>query len=150
MNPGYPADIFTSCLTSPIKMATKWFIATQLLYEDDIDNQVLLDMIFNEDIGGKPNDKKNILGELHWIFLSVTDTIAWNVLPMKLFQNLFRLDYTIQSLFRNYLLAERIMKSLNRNPVSYPSLPSTHNHPMWQSWDKAVDAALLQLKQYIN
>eukprot|EP01084_Bolivina_argentea_P292195 502276_1 len=33
MNPSYPADIFTSCLTSPIKMALKWFISTQLLHD---------------------------------------------------------------------------------------------------------------------
>ena len=175
MNPGYPADIFTSCLTSPIKMALKWFISTQLLHDkvdgsyglsshhqrqqhsvlvtdsefdgksnpkspdnangrksekskntkfskmdkkedddkgyehkfsrDGLDApgnsegnnhyMALLDMIFDESIGGKKEDKRGILGELHWIFLSVTDTIAWNVLPMKLFQNLFRLDYTV-------------------------------------------------------
>ena len=228
MNPEYPADIFTACLTSPIKMALKWFISTQLLHdkfnvnmvmeelnannkqkgdgnkknkkghdgngtgneskkggkessedkdkkyrhrftksasEMDMDGSTylkkkkpanynnymaLLDMIFDECIGGGPEDKKNILGELHWIFLTVTDTIAWNVLPNKLFQNLFRLDYTIQSLFRNYLLAERIMKSMNRNPISYPKLPPTHQHPMWAAWDAAVDAALLQLKDYVN
>lgn len=26
MNPELPADIFTSCLTTPIKMAIKWFV----------------------------------------------------------------------------------------------------------------------------
>lgn len=36
------------------------------------------------------------------------------------------------SLFRNFLLAERIMTAANCTPVSYPRLPPTHNHPMWQ------------------
>ena len=26
MNPELPADLFTSCLTTPIKMALKWFV----------------------------------------------------------------------------------------------------------------------------
>ena len=31
MNPDYPADLFTTCLTSPIKMALRWFISTHSL-----------------------------------------------------------------------------------------------------------------------
>ena len=46
----------------------------------------------------RKEDKRGILGELHQIFLSVTDTIVWNVL---LLQSLFHLDYTVQSLLRN-------------------------------------------------
>ena len=42
------------------------------------------------------------------------------------FQRLFRQDLLVASLFRNFLLAERIMKSYDCNPVSHPFLPSTH------------------------
>lgn len=31
MNPELPADIFTSCLTTPIKVALRWFAATVLI-----------------------------------------------------------------------------------------------------------------------
>lgn len=62
-------------------------------------------------IPGRPNDRRTPLGELNWIFTAITDTIAWNVLPQKLFQKLFREDLLVASLFRNYLLAERIMRS---------------------------------------
>jgi regulatory associated protein of mTOR len=31
MNPEYPADIFTSCLTTPIKMALRWFCGHTIL-----------------------------------------------------------------------------------------------------------------------
>ena len=41
-------------------------------------------------------------------------------------------DLLVASLFRNFLLAERIMTASNCMPVSYPRLPPTHNHPMWQ------------------
>jgi hypothetical protein len=33
-----------------------------------------------------------IIGELNWVFTSITDTIAWNVLPQNLFQKLYRQD----------------------------------------------------------
>lgn len=41
-------------------------------------------------------------------------------------------DLLVASLFRNFLLAERIMRATNCSPVSYPQLPPTHQHPMWQ------------------
>ena len=68
-----------------------------------------------------------------------------NVLPPELFQKLFRQDLLVASLFRNFLLAERIMRSSNCTPISYPKLPPTYNHPMWLAWDLAADSCLSQL-----
>lgn len=48
-----------------------------------------------------------------------------------LFQRLFRQDLLVASLFRNFLLAERIMRSANCSPISHPVLPPTHQHHMW-------------------
>ena len=45
-----------------------------------------------------------------------------------LFQRLFRHDLLVASLFRNFLLAERIMRSTDCSPISYPLLPPTHQH----------------------
>ncbi|KAJ6848266.1 regulatory-associated protein of TOR 2 isoform X1 [Iris pallida] len=93
--------------------------------------------------------EKTLLGELNWIFTAVTDTIAWNVLPHDLFQRLFRQDLLVASLFRNFLLAVRIMKTANCSPVSYPPLPSTHQHHMWDAWDMAAEICLSKLPQLI-
>ncbi len=41
-------------------------------------------------------------------------------------------DLLVASLFRNFLLAERIMTAAGCSPVSLPRLPPTHQHPMWQ------------------
>ncbi len=41
-------------------------------------------------------------------------------------------DLLVASLFRNYLLAERIMTAVGCTPMSLPRLPPTHQHPMWQ------------------
>lgn len=76
-------------------------------------------------IPGHLNSRRTPLGELNWIFTAVTDTIAWNVLPRDLFQKLFRQDLLVASLFRNFLLAERIMRGANCTPVSSPPLPPT-------------------------
>lgn len=45
---------------------------------------------------------------------------------VDLFQKLFRQDLLVASLFRNFLLAERIMRSYDCVPVSSPSLPPTY------------------------
>ncbi|XP_047316415.1 regulatory-associated protein of TOR 1 isoform X2 [Impatiens glandulifera] len=134
----FPADVFTSCLTTPIKMALRWFCTRSLLRGSL--NYSLIDRI-----PGRQNDRKTLLGELNWIFTAVTDTIAWNVLPHETFQKLFRQDLLVASLFRNFLLAERILRTANCTPISFPSLPPTHQHHMWDSWDMAAEICLSQL-----
>ncbi|KAA8494031.1 Regulatory-associated protein of mTOR [Porphyridium purpureum] len=136
-NPDLPADLFTSCLTTPIKTAVRWFAPRSLLQNVNVE---LLDRI-----PGRLNDRKTPLGELNWIFTAITDTIAWNVLPRPLFKRLFRQDLLVASLFRNFLLAERILWSANCTPISEPALPPTHNHHLWQAWDYTVEQCLAQL-----
>lgn len=138
----FPADVFTSCLTTPIKMALHWLCSRSLLH-DFIDHSLI------DKIPGRQNDRKTLLGELNWIFTAVTDTIAWNVLPRDLFQRLFRQDLLVASLFRNFLLAERIMRTANCSPISYPLLPSTHQHHMWDAWDMAAEICLSKLPQLV-
>ena len=136
LNPGYPADIFTACMTTPLRMAILWFC-----------NHSLLSTVPPEaaaDLPGSMSDRLSPLGELSWIFTTITDTIAWNTLPREMFQRYFRQDSHVANLFRNFLLADRIMRSLNCVPVSYPRLPPTFNHPLWETWDLAVDMCLMQ------
>ena len=99
---------------------------------------------------GQFGDRRTMLGELNWIFTAITDTIAWNTLPRNLFQKLFRQDLLVASLFRNFLLAERVMRSYDCTPVSTPQLPTTHQHPMWKAWDLAVDVSLAQLPNILE
>lgn len=145
MNPQLPADLFTSCLTTPIKMSLKWFTLQQ---PSALTPQISNNLI--EKIPGLLNDRRTMLGELNWIFTAITDTIAWNVVPRDLFQKLFRQDLLLASLFRNFLLAERIMRSYDCTPISSPALPPGHRHPMWAAWDLTVDLAIKQLPNIVE
>lgn len=73
MNPDLPADLFTACLTTPIKVALRWFVMQN---SGELAPAVNLDQL--EKIPGQFGDRRTMLGELNWIF---TDTIAWNTLP---------------------------------------------------------------------
>lgn len=140
MNPELPADLFTACLTTPVKTAMKWFVLRTRTRYADRDLHDLIDKI-----PGQVTDRRTMLGELNWIFTAITDTIAWSSLPADLFQQLFRADLLTASLCRNFLLADRIMRSYNCTPVSSPALPSLAAHPLWAAWEQTLDSALAQL-----
>jgi regulator-associated protein of mTOR len=142
--PNFPADVFTACLTTPIKIALHWFCSKSLLGNEGITKELI------DRVPGKQTDRKTPLGELNWIFTAITDTIAWNVLPRSLFQKLFRQDLLVASLFRNFLLAQRIMRSVGCTPVSHPRLPLMDQHPMWLAWDMAAETCLLQLPDIVD
>lgn len=139
-NPLLPADVFTSCLTTPIEMAL-WFFVLQ----NPLPSQITPERA--KKLPGRLQERRTPLGELNWIFTAITDTIAWTTLPRPLFRKFFRQDLMVAALFRNFLLSQRIMSAYNCHPQSYPALPDTHQHPLWESWDLAVEMALAQLPQ---
>ncbi|KAJ6601189.1 hypothetical protein DFH09DRAFT_1127079 [Mycena vulgaris] len=136
--PELPADLFTSCLTSPIDIALRYFIM-----HHQLPNNITADMVMQ--LPGDLKDRKTPLGELNWIFTAITDTIAWTTFSRDVFTRLYRCDLLIASLFRNFLLAERIMKNYHCTPHTFPPLPPTNTHALWATWDLAVDACLRQL-----
>ncbi|KAL1999694.1 hypothetical protein VTN02DRAFT_4155 [Thermoascus thermophilus] len=141
-NPDLPADLFTCCLTTPIEIALRYFI---------LQNPLQMNISIDEfRVPGRLQDRRSPLGELNWIFTAITDTIAWNTLPRPLFKKLFRQDLMVAALFRNFLLSERIMRTYQCHPMSSPELPETHNHPLWQSWDLAIEMVLAQLPALID
>lgn len=145
MSPALPADLFTCCLTCPIDISLKWFVM-QLPLKNTYYLALPRNSQGNVIVPGKLTDRRTPLGELNWIFTAITDTIAWTLLLRPVFKRLFRQDLMVAALFRNFLLAKRIMPHFNCNPVSDPPLPdSVRFHPMWDSWDLAIDQVFAQL-----
>jgi len=101
-------------------------------------------------VPGDLKDRRTPLGELNWILTATTDTIAWTTFSCDIFTQLYRSDLLIASLFRNFLLAERIMKNYHCMPHTHPPLPPTNTHPMWAAWDCAVNACLGQLPDLLD
>ncbi|TGZ71648.1 hypothetical protein CRM22_002518, partial [Opisthorchis felineus] len=144
-NPELPADLFTACLTTPIRMALRWhWLRHQESFPGYLD-EALLDRI-----PGAHSNRMSLLGEINWIFTAVTDTIAWCSFPIDLFQKLFRQDLLVAGLFRNFLLAERIMKTYGCTPVSAPALPTTFRHSMWTAWDHTLDRLVYYLPRILK
>ena len=137
-NPDLPADLFTCCLTTPIEISLRYFVLQNQLPSDLTPKDVVK-------IPGKLQERRSPLGELNWIFTAVTDTIAWNTLPRDIFRKLFRQDLMVAALFRNFLLSQRIMRTYGCHPISVPAMAETHDHPMWESWDLAMEMVLAQL-----
>lgn len=150
MSPDLPADLFTCCLTCPIDISIKWFIMQSPLKKNYY-NLLPRNSVGTVIIPGKLTDRRTPLGELNWIFTAITDTIAWTSLSRPIFKRLFRQDLMVAALFRNFLLAKRIMPHLNCNPISDPPLPDTVRfHRMWDSWDLAIDQVFAQLIKNSN
>ncbi|ORX66719.1 hypothetical protein DL89DRAFT_211223, partial [Linderina pennispora] len=142
-NPVLPADLFTSCLTTPVRVAMRFWVTCNPQAKN-----ITVEMC--EQLPGSVQDRRTPLGELNWILTSITDTIAWTTVPRELFSRLFRQDMMLSTLFRNYILADHIMRYYGVHPYCSPELPPTHKHPLWASLDLEIDMCLQQLPRLIK
>jgi len=137
-NPDLPADLFTCCLSTPIEISLRYHV---------LRNPLHYGLTFQDltKLPGRVAERRSPMGELNWILTAITDTIAWNALPRNLFRKLFRQDLMVAALFRNFLVAERILTANGCHPESVPEIPPTHDHILWESWDLAVEMVISQL-----
>ena len=120
--PGLPADLFTACLVNPLPVALQFSGSTSN----------------NTSIKGKLSDRSTPLGQLHWIFTAITDTIGWQLFPVGSFKQYYRQDVLLASIFRNFLLAQRVMRAYGCIPISVPDVPFQGNE-LWSVWDCLID-----------
>ncbi|KAI6646536.1 hypothetical protein LOD99_12657 [Oopsacas minuta] len=145
IHPLMPSDLFSATLTTPIKVSILSFSYQNRDLIPWADN-ITLERI--DALPGKIADRRSLVGELNWVFTAITDTIAWTTLPRDLFLRLFRQDLLVASLFRNFLLADRLMRYYGCVPVSHPPLPPTYKHHLWLSWDNTLNSLLKEMDIY--
>lgn len=85
------------------------------------------------------------MGELASVFTAITDAIAWNSFSPAVFWRLFRGDGAVAELFRNFLLAERVLRIFGLQATAAPALPPTHAHRLWEVWDSTLELFLMRL-----
>ncbi|CAN0575831.1 unnamed protein product, partial [Ectocarpus sp. 12 AP-2014] len=103
-----PADVFTCCLTTPMPMALRWFIRQNKVCASAALS--LRAFFVSTGAGWARGCSERGRRQLEWIFTAIMDAIAWSTLPLPLFQKLFRGDLLVAKLFRNFLLADRILR----------------------------------------
>ncbi|XP_053690228.1 regulatory-associated protein of mTOR-like [Sabethes cyaneus] len=127
--PELQRDLFSRVLSCPVQTALKWHGAK-------------LGIAIEVEKLGNLKDKKSLLGQLNWISSIVTDTIAYNALSKEVFEKLFREDLLVGTLWRRFLLAQRILKDSNCAPISHPPVPDCSEHLLWSFWDSALNNTL--------
>ncbi|EAY14557.1 hypothetical protein TVAG_388900 [Trichomonas vaginalis G3] len=142
-DPHLPRDFLTSCLLTPIRTAILCHILqyyrTTLVNDDfplrDLDGYLL--KICNE---------KNELTPLHDSLTktlnTITDAIAAEAIPLHIYQSIFSADDLTTTLFRNFLLAQFLLRPLHVHPTSFPLLPDLSMHPLWQHLRTAIDISV--------
>jgi WD40 repeat protein len=139
VHPSLPADLFTSCLLTPVRTS----LHCHILQKPHTVPSGLLGLV--KRLPGTKEDRYTPLGGLHWILTTIADTIAWTSLSPQQFRRLFREDNVSASMYRNFFLAQRIMKEYDCHPQCLPALPVLSEHPLWEAWDDALTSILTEL-----
>ncbi|KAK8811716.1 hypothetical protein WA538_000502, partial [Blastocystis sp. DL] len=150
-HPSFPADLFTACLTDPLRISIHWYLYMRHLQAFNLTQDIVDEDTIEEDFAyrleGSFHDRSSPRGKLRMIFDCITDCIAWNQCDVETYKRIFKTDEMVANLFRNFLLAQRILSFFNCHPVSKPCFPDMSDHHLWKTWDAVVEEFLRQLYQ---
>lgn len=147
---GLPDDLFTSCLTTPLRVA--------LLYH----NYQTFPIMSSHARSFAQRSQNHMLAMWHnmspalisrlWRELqAIVNTIAWQKLRSEEYQFLFTSSGEfISNLACGFLLAQRVMNTYRATPESIPSIPSTASHALWTTWDLIMDSFFEQLPSWFD
>ncbi|EIW67838.1 hypothetical protein TREMEDRAFT_32602 [Tremella mesenterica DSM 1558] len=155
--PGLPDDLFTSCLTSPLRVAILYhnlrtFPLTTTRTQED---KKRVEKYSSKSPAYMAVLWENLTQEIKdrlWSELSaILHTIAWQALEGKEYQKLFALSGDIISnLACGFLVAQKVLGSYHVNPESIPSIPSTTSHALWTTWELIMDNLFEQLPMWFD
>lgn len=140
----YPVDFFTSCLTSPARVALLWHSRHYFCFQSGCLQP--LPTFFVEDNLDQKKKIDKLLNELKSVLKCTVESMAYESMEPQLFVKLFRTNNTLSELCVNFFLACRILSYFNVHPISYPELPDLTECSQWQIFDLRLDATLFLLQ----
>lgn len=126
-------DLFSNLLSVPVQAAYEWHC---------VQTNRKASM---RSVPGELTDRQMLLGQLDWVLTLITDAIAKDSLPKEEFDELFREDLLTGTLFRRFLLSQRVLKRAGCHAVSKPALPDCSQHRLWAIWDHLMDMTAMLL-----
>lgn len=115
-----PMDLFSACLLKPFETALWWHKNLHRNVVTRKDDEVLYADFLKEFLNGLLN------------------TIALDTQTPEVCEILMQ-DPALSSLLNGFVLAQRIMMSFNIHPKSIPDMKLMTSHPLWNTWDIALD-----------
>ena len=146
--PGMPDDLFTACLTTPLRIAL-WYhnLQTFPLTASDTGKNVQRSAAY---ITALHENMSQDLRDRLWSELqAIMHTIAWQSLDGADYQMVFgQSGDVVTSMAGGFLLSQRVMATYRATPESIPHIPSSTSHALWTHWDLILDNLFEQLPPF--
>lgn len=118
-----PWDLFSNCLLSPYDTAIWWHLRGQ---EFCCNREKVLD--------------KNTQRFLNNLLNGILSSILFDGLNEETYDTITR-DPAMFTLFKGFLVAQRVLLNFNVHPDSIPKIGEFSGHGLWYFWDTALDCA---------
>lgn len=140
-----PIDLFTSCMTTPARMALLWHSRHYYCFKNG-PLKPLSPFFLEEDETDCPIT--DIFSNVQAVMRHTVEAMAFETMDRSTFIKMFRTDHVIAQLSVNFIFACHLFTFFNVTPISFPQFPSTlANHHLWQTFDLRLDAELFRLQQ---
>lgn len=136
---GLPADLFSSCLNSPGKMALLWHSSHYFCFKSGPLQPIHIDDLSQA--------SPELIKTIDAILRGYIESMACKVLKHKDFIKYFMMDEFVARCICGFIMAQKILDFFNLHPMSDPPLPDLRDNPMWQSFSLQLDEALYMFRQ---
>ncbi|EAY21112.1 hypothetical protein TVAG_282820 [Trichomonas vaginalis G3] len=138
-SPGLPADLFSSCLNSPGKMALLWHSSHYFCFKSGPLQPIHIDDLSQA--------SPELIQTIDQILRGYIESMACKVLKRSQFIKYFMTDAFVSRCICGFIMAQKILDFFNIHPMSYPPLPDLRDNPQWQSFSLQLDEALYRFRQ---
>ncbi|KAE8537916.1 hypothetical protein D1P53_005977 [Cryptococcus gattii VGV] len=147
---GLPDDLFTACLTTPLRIALLFHnLQSFLLTKNDVEKATRKSSVYMDELW--ENMSHSLKDRLWSELTAILHTIAWQTLDGLEYQKLFRKSGdVVNNIASGFLLSQRVLGAFKVTPESIPSIQSSTNHTLWTTWDLILDSLFEQLPKYFD